>query len=1116
VNFFVTVYQRKVGPQLVWTTLGWGKAVETVRGHQPLKLQRTLSTQLRKVIAALPVARLEDVQSMRGVRLERVRLELSLRGNRRKQLSGQFPVILDPRWTTDEHRMTIAYHPYRQHEWCPVREDEPLEPQLALYFERVWAELDDQDLDELLTQGKDLLKTFAFDATPPSVLDLLPTKKRGVWDDLIIEPTKDGKAKKKEPRGQVALPKLATNQTLRALDGSLHLGLPRAPYREQLQRLLGPREKRSTLVVGPPGSGKSTLLARWVRDLADADDYPLHQNLDRIHDVWLLSGKRIIAGMSHLGEWEQRCLEVVEDAKQKRTVLWIEDIHAFGRLGQSKTSERSLADFFRGPIRRGELTLVAECTPEQLRRLEDDAPSFAAAFARVDVAPTAPDETLRVLLSEARALEASQQVSVDPLALREVLELGAAVFPSAALPGRAVELLRELVRASGPRAQLHAEDVLRLISRRTGLPRVMLDSGQALDPEALRATFARQVSGQPVAVDAVVDLLVRLKAGLVDGDRPFAVYLFTGPTGTGKTELASCLASYLYASSSRLVRLDMGEYSGGDAVPRLIGDRWNPVGVLTRQIQAQPFSVVLLDEIEKAHPSVLNLLLQVFDEGRLTDAAGTPADFRRTVIVMTSNLGARARATIGFGEDAASAARDVARAVREHFPPELFNRIDRVVPFAPLGPDTARAIAVKELAQLVTRRGLTERRIFVDVADPVVDVVVREAFDPRDGARPVKRWVEREVGGVLTERIVRDTGAALRRYTVFHGARGIDVHGERAEEAAPRPGRSALAADAPKPTPAALLERLERQLEWLVTEDEHEHWARLGGEPRDDAGAMREALDELRDRYRALVTELATITERLAPAARWSEDDIPTSSGRDRPAAAALRVHAAEAKPHAGAEVLTAHVAELLRQSRCLPDRQDHAALVLVSRIGRAEWRGRPDPAAPSPVSLVLALSQAIQAAVDGALYQTEDGTLLELAPFDDAELARVALPLARVGSRSLFRALSGVYVLESLAHGTTLARLDVYGPEQDARARLAQRRRAVLDHRAALANGTPGIPDPDALDRIVARLRITQHTEDEPVVELEDYLTSTVSTGRLPEVLRELLRRHACWEDPS
>ncbi len=860
----VSVFERRVGRQLSWQPLGLGRHGAPEVGPSMAKVRQRLTAALRRRIARLWPAELTTFEAVRGRRLQVVRLELTLRrGGQRVRFAGKVPLIVEPRarGAGSSGPLEIVYHPLRQETWFPHDPERELVEEARAFFSSVWAELADWELEHLKSQDKDRLRLVAFSAPSKSLLGKLLEDEKDPPFALLGAGERE--------RGEALLTRLGTNYTLRAVDGVTAPPIPRSPYREQLQQLLCGRQKSSVLLVGPSGAGKSSVVRQAISDLLVADDHPSHRNLDRVHNVWQIRGRRIIAGMSYLGQWEQRCVDVLDACRKKRGILWVDDVAAWGSIGQTVQSDRSLSTFFRGPLARGELVMVGECTPQGYQRLQDEAPGFAGSFTTLFVEPTGREETLRMLVHEARRYERTFDVSFDPLAFRVICDLGASLGGAAAFPGQALELLhalatrereglpdlraaqreiasnkkiaaikiyrartgaglkdskdaveffmakgywrpvegqrrvsqlpmRSLMELGGsvstPRADVGPADVVGFLAGRTGMPEVLLDAEQPLRASDVADALRGQIMGQEASVVAMRDLVLRLKVGLADRGRPLGVFLFTGPTGTGKTEMAKCVADYLYGDARRLLRFDMSEYSTPDAPARLIGDRFRPDGTLTAKVRAQPFSLVLLDEIEKADPSVLNLMLQLFDDGRLTDAAGRVVDFTHTVVVMTSNLGAKKTPSVGFSESVDDDAKDVAAAIRAFFPPELFNRIDKVVQFGALSAQAARSIARRELDALVQRRGLTERNVFVRYTPAVVERAVREGFRARDGARSLKRYLEQHIGGVLAD-VLSESRASPVRMLWLHVRDGrVGVHAEHLQEAESYGSSSALEA----------------------------------------------------------------------------------------------------------------------------------------------------------------------------------------------------------------------------------------------------------------------------------------------------------------------------------
>jgi ATP-dependent Clp protease ATP-binding subunit ClpC len=1115
-TFRVAIYQTKASGSLTWQTLGLGDLNRRQEGRTALKIQRELTVTLRQAIAKCSAERASQLFAPRGIALARTRLALTLKDAGRRKLSGLFPIVTEPRWVTRERRVKIAYHPDYQAKWFVVDDDRPLDEQAALYFAKAFAELEDFALDQLTTNKKDLVTSFSFEAHHKSVIDTLPDSEGGLWDDLVV---KRGPKQEKERKkgGLTTIPSIGVNQTTRAIEGSLPVGAPRPRYRDPMLLHLAGQKRKPVLLVGPPGCGKTTIFNHFVKDLVDADDFPTHRNLDRIHEVWSTSGKRIIAGMSYLGQWEERVNAIVSELRGRKLILYAEDLSAWGRIGRTRDSDRSLADAFRGPLERQEILLIGECTAEQLAQLEDDAPSFAALFTRLFVDATSQEMTYQIMFHEARALEVASPVAFEPAAFRTVYELTDSLFSQVAFPGKAVDLLHELAKpdlreASTGERSIGPEAVLEVLSARTGLPRLLLQPEQKLDPGRLGGQLERYVMGQPHAVDAAVDVVLRIRAGLTDPERPYAVYLFTGPTGTGKTELAKCIAEYLFGDKRRLLRLDMSELSGPDAAARLVGDRFQPEGMLTQPVLDQPFCTVLLDEVEKAHPSVLNLLLQLFDEGRLTDARGFTADFTHTVVIMTSNLGARARPAVGFSHDDRADAAQVDEAVRAFFPPELFNRIDRIVPFLPLQAETAVQIAEKELSRLSTRRGLTERSIFLFAGEPVLRRVVREGFDAERGARPLQRYLDQHVGSLLTDHITRSEPASMQIVRVYPSPSGFTLDASVLREAEPVDDDYALTPWLDKTaeeTAGALdgaLEVLERIIAdgWVERLDDRISRAIGSANPADDIYH----LDAAKLRLTELITRLEGVKRSANPndpdfieATTFTHSSLP---GRSRVRMFDSRSGARPMTKDAIFEVVAE--AEFLRRTfERIDEPGQHTIFVELLRVGHARHRGRFGDHRTGLLESLAAAYLEGPGELSSYAGRLTDGRLVSRVTDDEKAVplhrgpAHLVLELNGLGILDRFETEIGSHVWQSLASGTELVRVSAWAAPlgdtaEDVVARFLTEEEAF---EAAVVRGdTPLPPSPYRLFPAVRKLRyeVTEDSDRPTRFEIEHYRRAEVT----------------------
>ncbi|MFI6548111.1 ATP-dependent Clp protease ATP-binding subunit [Streptomyces prunicolor] len=628
---------------------------------------------------------------------------------------------------------------------------------------------------------------------------------------------------------------------------------------EQTIEVLSRRGKNNPVLIGDAGVGKTAIVEGLAQRIIDGDvpDVLVGRRVVALD----LTG--VVAGTRFRGDFEERLTNIVGEirAHSDELIVFIDELHTVvGAGGGGESGSMDAGNILKPALARGELHIVGATTLEEYRRIEKDA-ALARRFQPILVPePTVPD-AIEILRGLRDRYEAHHQVRYTDEALVAAVELSDRYLTDRRLPDKAIDLidqagarvrlrartkgtdvraleseveqlsrdkdqaaadedyekatqLRDLIAElkvrlaeaggadtgdEGQHLEVTGEAIAEVVSRQTGIPVSSLTAEEKDRLLGLEEHLHRRVVGQEEAVRVVSDAVLRSRAGLASPDRPIGSFLFLGPTGVGKTELARALAESLFGSEDRMVRLDMSEYQERHTVSRLVGAPPGYVGheeagQLTEVVRRHPYSLLLLDEVEKAHPDVFNILLQVLDDGRLTDAQGRTVDFTNTVIVMTSNLGSEAitrrGAGIGFGPGGADADEEarreqILRPLREHFRPEFLNRIDEIVVFRQLTAEQLRLIT--ELLLEHTRRLLHAQGITVTFTDPAVDWLSRQGYQPEYGARPLRRTIQREVDNQLSRLLLDGTVAEGGQVTV-------DVEG----------GRLAFRTEAPPPDPNRL------------------------------------------------------------------------------------------------------------------------------------------------------------------------------------------------------------------------------------------------------------------------------------------------------------------------
>ena len=576
---------------------------------------------------------------------------------------------------------------------------------------------------------------------------------------------------KGKKNGTAALDKYGRDLTKLAEEGKLDPVVGREVEIERVVQILSRRKKNNPILIGEPGVGKSAI----VEGLA------LRIKAD---EAGALKGKRIVtldiasmvAGTTYRGQFEERMKNVITELREHpEVILFIDEIHTIIGAGNASGS-LDAANILKPALARGEVQCIgATTTAEYAKSIEKDG-ALERRFQKVQVRPTTGDETFDILTHLSEHYAHYHHVIYTREVLKACVGLSERYLTDRAFPDKAIDVMDEVGARSHAKQQgtedesspaytITTEDVAGVVSMMSGVPVQRVATAENERLLTMAEKLKRKIIGQDKAVDTVVKAIQRSRLGLRDPKRPIGTFFFLGQTGVGKTYLTQCLAEEMFGSKEAMIRFDMSEYMEKHTVSLLVGAPPGYVahedgGKLTEAVRRKPYSIVLFDEIEKAHPDIFNILLQVLDEGRLTDRQGHIVDFRNTIIVLTSNVGTRQLQEFGGGVGFSAGElsqketnKMLLKALQKQFPPEFVNRIDNVVTFEPLSRETIGQIVRIEISMLQQR--LKTQGHQLSVTPEAIGQIVEKSFDTKNGARPVKRAVQTYLEDPLTDILLR-------------------------------------------------------------------------------------------------------------------------------------------------------------------------------------------------------------------------------------------------------------------------------------------------------------------------------------------------------------------------